>query len=278
MKKGFAFTITFFTLAFLILTLSLFLYSFTTSSSKRAVEISSLDRINTLSSSIEASAKKIFNSHSAITITSTEVDSITITENIPNDITSFNTAMQNFKTHIESSFTDTTLDLDPIKTTLPLLIYPNLVLYNHDFANRNISIIPQELNLKGYTITITTSYSISSCDTVLTSGTFPIQLTATGSGSTSCSVPLTNIDPTKPNMITIKSGGNKKTTLYFDNPQSLLIGNLDSSQITISTKIKLDQSGAFAQKTIFVTYPESILSIDLPQLNVKRRSTITLYP
>ena len=132
MKKGFAFTITFFTLAFLILTLSLFLYSFTASSSKRAVEISSLDRINTLSSSIETSAKEIFNSHSLITITSTEVDSITITENIPNDITSFNTAMQNFKTHIESSFTDTTLDLNPIKTTLPLLIYPNLILYNHD--------------------------------------------------------------------------------------------------------------------------------------------------
>ncbi len=238
MKKG-QFTITFFILGFLILMLATFLLGFIQTTSKRVVEIGSLDRINTLGSSIEIAGKQIFNNQSNITIYYSGSNSITINESIPNDIISFNQSMKNFKIFLEKSITGVTLNITTLETTLPLLIYPNLILYNHDFSSKKIQIIPQELNLLQYNVTIKVPYDISCVQALNTiPALFEFELRVQGT-STSCFI-TTKIDPTNITLINISSGGTRKVELKFDNPEYLQIRNFGNEQINVSAKIVMN--------------------------------------
>lgn len=277
MKKAVLLTIGMLFLSSLIFSLSILLFHNTQGTEDRFAELSLYDRLYDLDSSIQRGFRDIFLQNSGITLTLVN-DTVSITETLPHS-SSFSDETDAYATFLEQTYhTDPVVTisdsvLTTIKNELPVYIMPHNILIDHSsFPSGNLEITPSSLNVKNYSISLTTTkQSVTFDSDELESGTFPLRVSVTTNSGTT--VQEYNIDPTEENELELNFDTGLPTeatiTITIDNPAYLVI-NRGSVTADHNIEIALVHQ---AEEMNYIKYPNNLFTINIPGDNLQKTST-----
>jgi len=281
MKKGVLLTIGMLFLSSIVLSLAVMLFHNTQGTENRFAELSLYDRLYDLDSSIQRGFKEIFTRNSGVTLT-IENNLVTITETLPHS-SNFASEMDAYEDYLEEAYpTDPLVAVDDsvlttIKNKLPFYIFPHDILVEHDSfpSGDELRIIPQNLNIENYSISLTTTkQSVTFDDEEMEqgSGTLDLRVSVTTESGTTVRE-YNNINPVEENEL----------TLNFDT------GLPTESEIDIDiddhAHLVIDREGVTADHTIeialihqaeemnYIKYPDNLFTINIPGDNLQKTST-----
>lgn len=267
MKKGVFYTIGFFLLGMVLLGFAIFIAKTNLETVDTVSKISSLNRANEVTISIQEGFKKIFNSKSGILI-SKGSNFYSFQENLPNNNkNNFTNAIDSYKDFIENRNISINLNVNELKTNLPLKITPHNIIYSHsNFGDSTIIITAESGNFDGYQISVTTNLELdaSSCTNSESAQNVYLHLDATGSpGScTSSSNTISRIDLEDIN-------NNLIATLEVIN-NDLTITSI--SQINVKTII---ENLADLGKNNLI-YSNNLIYLNYQEFNIEKNNTVIL--
>ncbi len=284
--KGFLFTIGFLIFCTALITLMIITFSTTFQEDKRISEIASLDRLQSIDSSLQHSFLELFNTFSNINVSVSTIDNddktdIMFNETIPNNIADFQTSLDRLKVLTEGNYENIFLNISNLKSTLPIIVKPYNILYTHDFLNNQIQIIPEDVsstsNLKGYSFVITNLNDASclnpSFDTTPPDNFFRIKIYGieTTTQAILCEID-TLINPYKKSTIGI--GTTNFLTIEIDNGGIATIKNNQGGNPNLASILLLDENtNAFRTKVFF---QGSTIRISDPILKVYKKDGVRI--
>lgn len=276
MKKAMLLTLGMLLLSSLVFALAILLFHNTQGTENRFAELRLYDRLYDLDSSIQRGFKEIFTRNSGITLILGN-DTVTLTETLPHS--------SNFADETEafSDYLEETYNIDPavtisdsaltiIKNELPIYVMPHNILIEHSsFPNGNLEITPTNLNVKNYSISLTTTKQTVVFSQAITSGSFPLRVSVkTNSGT---SIQEYNINPASTNIITLTFDTGLPTqatiTITLDDPAQLII-NRGSVTAVHNIEIALQHQ---TENMNYITYPNNLFTIKLAGNNLQKTST-----
>ncbi|MBU0629262.1 MAG: hypothetical protein KKC75_08810 [Nanoarchaeota archaeon] len=251
-KRGMLFTLGMTLLSFVVLSLAILVFHNAQKSEILVSKLAVLDRVYELDTSIQQSLRDIFYLKSGISVNITE-DSIIFQESLPNpNKESFNASMTSFKRFIESNLSNVNISIGSIVSQLPLTIQPNSIIYKHvDFGDKQIEVIPEQINFEGYSIQMIINKNVTSCSWDTESGSFTLSIIVTGPNGAECSGSQP-IDPSEENEVNI-------------NNEDIEI-NIESNVLSIS--IDDDSTTADVQTTILTGNSEGYIEYDWPVVSI----------
>ena len=258
MKKGVLFTASLVIMVSLVLAIAILNFKTNETNKERLAELGSLERLYSLSNSIESGSKEIFNAYSGFNISIND-EEIVFQENLPNNNADlFKNNMEKYKNYIESKDNNIKLNIDNLKNELSLIIYPHNIIYKHNsFGGNKIIINPSEINFNKYYVEIERNFSISSCQWNTFPGNLNFELKINQPNCDS----QRQIDPNKDNLITINNN------LFIKINKNLEIeNNLD--KIKVKTIITLNEIPN--ERTIVSS--DKIISINYQDLNISKNT------
>ena len=259
MKKGILFTLTVVLIASLVLTIATLNFKNIQKSKDRLAEIGSLDRVSSITNSISNGFNKLFYVYSKINVTLSN-QTITFEEYLPNNNASiFKSNLDLYKNYIEREDSNLILNINTLKSEMPLVILPYNITYKHNsYGGNKILIIPEEVNFNKYYLEIQ-NISIASCTWNTYAGNFTFQLYT---NNVLCDN-TRSIDLTKNNSININSGG---ILIYIND--TLTVQN-NGAAIKLKTSITLDN---IENERITVKSYNNIINLNYISLNLSRSS------
>lgn len=284
--KGFLFTVGFMIFCASLLTLIVIIFSTTYQEDKRFSEIVALDRLQTLDNSIQHSIKEAFTSSAGINVTFRKEDNPDLTdvmfnETIPNNIEAFNFNLDYIKLLVESEYNYTFLNISHIKETLPLVVEPYNILYTHNFENKQIQIIPEDVSpqshLKGYFF-ILTNLADPSClnPTINTDPPATFRLRIYGIQTTTQAILCyrdDNINPYKRSLITLGTPSSGYLTIEIDNGGIATITN-NQANAKIASILYLEPNADYNKTKVVL--PGSVIRISDPDFNIYKKDSIRI--
>lgn len=266
-KKGALFTLGFTFLALVLLSLSILIFHNAQKAEETINHIIVLDRVYELDNSLQKSLSKIFNLKSGILINKTN-DSISFQEDLPNS-NSFTSSMNSFKGFIESNFSNINLTIENITTELPLQITPYNIIYKHiNFGDRQIRVIPEQINFNGYSVEMIINTNVTSCNwNTGSSGSFVFSVSVKNQEGLGCSNSFL-IDPSGIDELTTNSGAvNIKNE---DGTLSISIDDASGINANVKTTILVDTS------SLKIKYPEKVIKIDFKEFGIYKESKVKI--
>lgn len=280
MKKGVLFTFGITLVMLIILTFAVLIYKNSLQASERTAEIGVLDRVFDIDTSVQESLKELFTLKSGIILTKNNL-TVSIKEDLPNgNSAAFEADMEDFKEFVESKFDDNPkvkLNITKITEELPLDIKPNNIKYTHpkDFGNKQIRVIPEELNVKSYGFTFEinaqtyTSYNWDVLNTCTTGDSCVNFTFVVKKGGVVKASDTKNVDMSKSNKLTIKLQQGD-ITIDINNPAIISIDNGANAVNLISS---IEMRNVLNYERIKVMYPENVIELNLKELQINKKST-----
>lgn len=293
-KIGFIYTIGLLFMALTVLSLALFIVDTGKGSERNVADLVKYERLYNLDSSINEAFVEIFKVAGNISINYSNKTNNTlfIKERLPNNRhVAFGYNMTTFRKFLNKSISTSSENItiynrhmDTVNLTLPLIITPYNITYEHlpAFGGNQIRISPRTFNFYGYNITI-----LSSADILTTSAWAP----ALSSGSSNDMIFKVRIKgPSAGNQI-ITNARIQSTTIStltvrnLANTQDLFRISLDNAKVTIenlqpATNTIIVTSGIMMignQREITkIMYPKKLYNITFDELNIKKSSSVTL--
>ena len=264
-KRGALFTLGFTFLALVILSLSLLIFHSAQKSEETITNLVVLDRVYELDTSLQQSLKDIFNLKSGILINISN-NSVSFQEGLPNtNSNSFSSSMNSFKGFIESNFSNINLTIDNVITELPLNLAPFNITYKHlNFGDKEIQVIPEQINFNGYSVTMVINTNVTSCNwNIESSGSFTFSVSVKNQEGLGCSNSF-SIDPSGIDELTTNNGAiNIKVK---NNVLSISIEDGSGINANVKTTILADTS------SLKIEYPQKTIKINFNELGVYKES------
>lgn len=281
-KKAIFLTVSAFFLAMLILILAVTTYNYADKEKiERTYELSALDRLFDLSSSVEKGVLSIFRLHvfmdMEVAVNSDNTYNITVTDRLSRTEgklgSKFNSQIENFKTFVENNDKNVYVNLTTLEgNELPLKIEDYNITYTRSWEIGHIvlSVTPQTLNFRTYDIIINTeSEKIKTTSAPgIKTGTFPFRVTGIDNYGNSFSESH-NIDPSGNSQVQIKlhDGNDIKVTV---NANVLEIWTNSESMMSIKatigyiTPLYHEPKINFFENAVKVNFPEMGISKNIP--------------
>jgi len=282
MKKAMLLTLGMLLLSSLVFSLSILIFHNTQGTEDRFAELSLYDRLYDMDSSIQRGFKEIFIRNSGMTLAITE-DIVKITETLPHS-SNFEAEIEAYKNYLEESYnTDPQVTINDAaltltKNSLPFYIMPHNILVEHDSfpSGQELRIMPQNLNVENYSISLTTprqSLPTFNADTV--SGSLELLITARLEGGSSFSQ-LYNVNPESSNTITLRFDEGEPEqadiTITLDNPAHLVIGR---GGITTDYDVEIALTHQ-AEKMNYIKLYNGLFTINIPGDSLQKTGTARL--
>ena len=264
MKKAVLFTLSMLLLVTLVFSLSLIFSDLNKYNADRFSELSILDRLYDIDSSLQNSIKKVFNAYSGI-ITDINKLNVTIQESLPNaNKNQFNEKINSFKNYTESQFNNIKLDIDQLNNNAELII--NGISYNHNnnFGGNIINIVPKQINFDTYYFRF---YS-SAKNGIINWPTAPsgnLRVIIVADAPEWHNEKIQNIDPSKTTTATISGIGIDNIELIFSNLGKVKIENKAAADVSLKTAIAFNS----LNDKIHVYLP-NIINIAFSQFNISK--------
>lgn len=276
-QKGIVQSIGLMMLAGLLLSFAVIIFHDTQSRDKRFGEIMLYDRLYDLDKSIQHGFSKIFSSNGILL--SADSSHAEITESLPGS-SRLSSELDGFSSFIQARYASNpavsfdSAILEDVKANIPVTIKPHNITISHtSYPGGNLEIIPSLLNLDNYTISIETSKSTVSFNSgSMTSGSFPVSVSATTSHGTSAW--SGNINPAVSNTLLLNFDASlpsaETAVITITNPAHLLInrGNMAFSQ---SVSIGLQNIG---NNGVTASLPEELFAVNFENNKLSKKSTI----
>ncbi|MEK6817125.1 MAG: hypothetical protein AABY09_05905 [Nanoarchaeota archaeon] len=266
-KKGIFFTLGLGMFAFVILSLSIVASRHFGSYDDRFIEMIAFNRMSDLDMSLQDSIRELFREDSGISIGVAQSQAM-FDQHLPLDMTELNLSMGLFNEYVVSNDRNIKLNLSEVRKSLPLWIKPSNIVYSQNLSQRSITIMPSEMNIAGYSITVNLEgpQNITSCVKASAAGAYNLSIDIIASNGTSCgmawSADITqynNISANGISVATISGGGIKVST--------------SGTNATVSSKVSLQGVG---EEIPTVYLPENIIGISLSALELYKNSTAKL--
>jgi len=283
-KKAFFFTLSMFLLVTAVLSLAVVIFHYTSEEKiERTVEISSLDRLYDLSSSVENSLLQIFNLYSDVNATITQnpdnTTNVSITERIIRKEDwgeEFEEEVKNFETFVESQNENVKLDIEVITNKeLPLTILPHNITYSRDWATGHptLHVTPETINFNSYSIIVDSGDvkidKVSSQFGAAGSFYFGVRaIDAYGSDITAKKL----VDPADSHQVQVFFVGGNKVKITLDNNKLEIWTNSETPITVITTIDNLEKSN----ERVRIGYLKGAINVTFPNLGVSRIGSILI--
>ena len=262
MKKAMFYTVGFILLSSILLALAVIIAKTSIDKLDTISKISALDRSDELVISIQDGFVKIFKSKSGITVASG--DSVSFREDLPNENNAiFNNYLDNYKEFIDSKNLSISLNINELKTNLPLRIMPNNIEYKHlPFEDAKIVITAQSSNFDGYSLEVTSTSQTIDCVITGSAQTVYLKTHVVGVGD-ECT---TNTGSE------VRVNGQDQTPIatFQINGDDLII----KSYTQINIKTSIDNLDDLGKKTI--QFPDSLIYLNYSDFNIVKNTTVKL--
>jgi len=266
LKKGIFYTIGFFLLTGIILSLSVLTFKNSNFSQDRFNEIIVLDRVYETEVSMAEGFRDIIRIKSGLSANIIGT-SIKFTDMLPNNNKNeFEQELEKYKLFLENNFS-VIVDVNSLKTNMALTVKPHEIKYYHeDFGDNIIKVEAENPNFEGYILSINTIEDLNENSCVASGSGQDVYMEVYATGTTgSCSSP-----------------SHLKSTFALYNSESELIVTMtvsgddltvtSSKQINISTTLDaLDNLGGLS-----VTLPKELLYVNFTEFGISKNSTIIL--
>ena len=267
-KKGVLFTIGFTFLALLILMLAILIFHSAQQSEDIVTRLSLLDRVYDLDNSIQQSLGDLFYIKSGISVNITN-NSISFEERLPSTNAGiFNASMKSFKGFIESNFSFVNMTIDELVGQVPVEIVPYGITYKHvNFGGKQIMVVPQQINFKGYNVYMLISDNVSSCVWSTIDGSFDFTVDVVGQNGASCSGTRL-ISSSGENGVIV----NSVVDISVDSGiLSITIAEASLIDADVKTKVLVNSI-----EDLYLRYPLPVIKISFGELGVYKESMVRL--
>ncbi len=265
-KKGILFTIGLMLLTFVVLSLAILIFHNAQEYESIVAKLAVLDRVYDLSTSIQQSARDIFELKCGIKVNITD-SGVSFEEILPNDnIEIFNNSLSNFKRFIESNLSNINLTIGNMEE-MPLVVMPHNIVYKHKTNWSDIEVLPIGVKPSGYSIFIETDENVS-CSPPSSSGTFHLGWEIEGGEDSTCSSSSQDIQPPDELRINKVSGGNL-IIIKVDTSEGLLINLTKDTSARVRTTIITSQPDAVMADSLNLT-------LDFNELGVYKESDVRI--
>lgn len=283
-KKAVFFTLSMFLLVTAVLALAIVAFHYTSQERiERTVEISSLNRLYDLSSSVEYSLLKIFNLYSdvrAIIVQNPDnTTNVSITEKIirKNDWNKkFEQEVKNFEAFVEGQDENVELDLEVLEDKeLPLIILPHNITYSRDWGTGHptLHVVPETINFNSYSIIVDSGNvridKVSSQFGAAGSFYFGVRaIDAYGNDITAKKL----IDPAGSHQVQVFFVGGNKVKITLSSNKLEIWTNSEAPITIITTIDNLEKSN----ERVRIGYFKGAINVTLPNLGVSREGFILI--
>ena len=267
-RKGILFTLGLTFLGLVIMALAVLIFHNAQKSEGIVSKLVVLDRVYDLDSSIEKSLVEIFNQKSGITVS---VDgNVSFQESFPNlNVAEFTNSMNDFKTFIESNFSNINISVSEIVSEVPIVIMPYNITYKHvNYGGKQIEVVPQQINFEGYSVSVSIDENVSSCDSEVDEGDFNLLINVTGLGGSSCSVSEL-IDALGENEIEIND-----ETVEIEIEDGVLTITIDEeSDVSAELDVKVLTS---EDEIVYLEYKPVVIDIDFSEFGIYKSGKVRI--
>jgi len=184
-RKAFMFTLGFVLVALAILSFTKFVFKESDDEKTLFQQYVVMNRLDDIDRSLQDSIRDTFGAYSN-TKAYFSNSTVVFEESLPNDMDLFESRMNRLKNFAEANESSLRININETISDMQMTVYPSDLIYTHNFTNREMMIIPKDINdVMKYKTTITV-YENVTCDWAFMAGDFDYELNVISPDNAGC--------------------------------------------------------------------------------------------